>query len=125
MHNEWHDLLDKQLDVKCMALTKLVNICMSVKYANSDKLQTVEHHRCVLCDTFIYSILDIGRGIAQGVSRWLPTEAARVRSRGLVKWNLWWTKWRWGGFSPSTSVSPASLHSTKFSIIIITRDRLQ
>jgi hypothetical protein len=21
------------------------------------------------------------------------------------KWNLWWTKWRWGRFSPSTSVS--------------------
>jgi hypothetical protein len=40
---------------------------------------------------------------------------------GLVKWDLWWTKWRWGGFSPSTSVSPANLHSTKFSIIIITR----
>jgi hypothetical protein len=22
-------------------------------------------------------------------------------------WDLWWTKWRWGRFSPSTSVSPA------------------
>jgi hypothetical protein len=21
-------------------------------------------------------------------------------------WDLWWTKWRWGSFSPSTSVSP-------------------
>jgi hypothetical protein len=40
---------------------------------------------------------------------------------GLVKWDLWWTKWRWGRFSPSTSVSPANLHSTKFYIIIITR----
>jgi hypothetical protein len=29
----------------------------------------------------------------------------------------------WGRFSPSTSVSPANLHSTKFSIIIITRGR--
>jgi hypothetical protein len=36
---------------------------------------------------------------------------------------LWWTKWRWGMFSPSTSVSPANLHSTKFSIIKITRGR--
>jgi hypothetical protein len=35
--------------------------------------------------------------------------------------DLWWTKWRWGGFSPSTSVSPANLHSTKLSIIIITQ----
>jgi hypothetical protein len=41
----------------------------------------------------------------------------------LVNWELWWTKWRWGWFSPSTSVSPANLHSTKFSIIIITRGR--
>jgi hypothetical protein len=27
-------------------------------------------------------------------------------------WNLWWTKWHWGTFSPSTSDYPASLHST-------------
>jgi hypothetical protein len=37
---------------------------------------------------------------AQAVSRWLPTAAARVRSRGLVKWDLWWTKWRWDRFFP-------------------------
>jgi hypothetical protein len=28
--------------------------------------------------------------------------------------------WRWGRFSPSTSVSPANLHSTNFSTITIT-----
>jgi hypothetical protein len=44
-------------------------------------------------------------------------------SPGLIKWDLLWTKWRWGRFSPSTSVSPANLHSTKFSIITITRGR--
>jgi hypothetical protein len=49
-----------------------------------------------------------GRAIAQAVSRC------------LVKWDLWRTKWRWGRFSPSTSVSHANLPSTKFSIIIIT-----
>jgi hypothetical protein len=38
---------------------------------------------------------------------------------GLVKWDLWWTKWRWGRFSPSTSVSPANLHSTNCSTIIL------
>jgi hypothetical protein len=27
-------------------------------------------------------------------------------------WDLWWTKWHWGRFSPSTSVSPANFHST-------------
>jgi hypothetical protein len=58
----------------------------------------------------------VGRAIAQAVSRWLPTATARV------KWDLWWTKWRWGMFSPSTQVSPANLHSTNF-IIIITRGR--
>jgi hypothetical protein len=35
-------------------------------------------------------------------------------------WDLWWTKWRLGRFSPSTSVFPANLHSTNFSIITIT-----
>jgi hypothetical protein len=25
---------------------------------------------------------------------------------GLVMWDLWWIKWRWGRFSQSTSVSP-------------------
>jgi hypothetical protein len=38
-------------------------------------------------------------------------------------WDLWWTKWRWGRVSPSTSVSPANLYSTKFSILAITRGR--
>jgi hypothetical protein len=35
---------------------------------------------------------------------------------------MWWTKWRRGRFSPSTSVSPA-IHSTKFSILTITRGK--
>jgi hypothetical protein len=33
-----------------------------------------------------------GRSIAQAVSRGLPTSAARVRARGHVMWDLWWTK---------------------------------
>jgi hypothetical protein len=61
----------------------------------------------------------IGRAIAQAVSRWLPTAAARGSSPGLVMWDLWWTKWRCDRFSPSTSVSPANLHSTNCSTIII------
>jgi hypothetical protein len=32
---------------------------------------------------------------------------------------LWWTKWHWAKFSPSTSVSPANPHSTNCSITII------
>jgi hypothetical protein len=35
-------------------------------------------------------------------------------------WDLWWTKWRWGMFSPSIWVSPANLHSTNFSTNTIT-----
>jgi hypothetical protein len=38
---------------------------------------------------------------------------------GLGMWDLWWTKWYWGRFSSSTSVSPANLHSTNFSTITI------
>jgi hypothetical protein len=40
---------------------------------------------------------------------------------GQSMWGLWCTKWHWGRFSPSTSVSLANHHSTNFSIIIITR----
>jgi hypothetical protein len=35
-----------------------------------------------------------------------------------VIWDLWWTKWHYGRFPPSTSVSPANYHSTKCSILI-------
>jgi hypothetical protein len=38
---------------------------------------------------------------------------------GQVMWGLWWKKWRWDRFSPSTSVFPANSHSTKYSIPII------
>jgi hypothetical protein len=34
-------------------------------------------------------------------------------------WDLWWTKWHWGRFSPSTSVSPVNSHSTNCSSPII------
>jgi hypothetical protein len=60
-----------------------------------------------------------GRAIAQAVSRWLPTAAARFQTRvyhvGFVV-----DKVGWGRFSPSTSVSPANLYSTNFSTITIT-----
>jgi hypothetical protein len=32
---------------------------------------------------------------------------------------MWWTKWRWGRFSPGTSVSPANFHSTNSSTITL------
>jgi hypothetical protein len=61
-----------------------------------------------------------GRAVAQAVSRWLPTAAARVRVRAEHVRFLF-DKAALGQGSPSTSVSSASHHSTKFSIIIITR----
>jgi hypothetical protein len=33
-------------------------------------------------------------------------------------WDLWWIKWHWGRFSPTTSVSPANHHSTNCSTIL-------
>jgi hypothetical protein len=44
-------------------------------------------------ESLVYTIFEVltalsmkdGRAIAQAVSRWLPTAAARVRARGLVK----------------------------------------
>jgi hypothetical protein len=40
-------------------------------------------------------------------------------SPGQVIWDLWWTKWHWGSFSPSTSVSPVNSHSIYCSTLII------
>jgi hypothetical protein len=58
--------------------------------------------------------------MAQAVSRRLPTAAARVRAQfrscGICGGE---TNWHWGRFSPSTSVSPANLHPTDCSILII------
>jgi hypothetical protein len=65
-----------------------------------------------------YSI-HMGHAIAQAISRWLPTAAARGSSPGLVMWDLWWTKWHWGRFPPRTSVSPANFHSTNCSTITL------
>jgi hypothetical protein len=42
---------------------------------------------------------------------------------GLVMWDLWWNKVALGQVSPSTSVSPANLHSTNFTTITTTITR--
>jgi hypothetical protein len=33
-------------------------------------------------------------------------------------WDVWWTKWHWGMFSPSTSVSPANSYPNDCSTVI-------
>jgi hypothetical protein len=59
----------------------------------------------------------LGCAVAQAVSRWLPTAAARVCVRAACE-GFVVDKAALGRFSQSTSVSPAN-HSTNFSIIII------
>jgi hypothetical protein len=60
------------------------------------------------------------RALAQAVSRQVLTAVARVRSQ--VMWDLCWTKWHWGWFPPSTSVSPTSQFS--FHRLLHTHHRL-
>jgi hypothetical protein len=36
-----------------------------------------------------------------------------------IMWDLWWAKWHWGRFAPSTSVSLANSHSTVCSKLTI------
>jgi hypothetical protein len=63
-------------------------------------------------------LLKKARAITQAVNRQLAIAAAQVRAR-VKSWDLWWTEWRWGRFSPTTSISPANSHSTDCSIVII------
>jgi hypothetical protein len=51
--------------------------------------------------------------IAQAISRRLGCDSRSSQC------DSWWTKWKWGRFTPSTSVSPAKSHSTKCSIYAI------
>jgi hypothetical protein len=67
----------------------------------------------------MFSIGSIGHAIVQVVSCWLPIMVAWVQAWGLFMWDLWWTKWHQGRFSPSTSVSRANLYSTNCSTITI------
>jgi hypothetical protein len=53
---------------------------------------------------------------------YIPAAQRRTAHRGdtgQVMWDLWWTKWRLGRFSPSTSVSSSKFHSTDCSTLII------
>jgi hypothetical protein len=54
----------------------------------------------------------IGFAVAQVVSLQF------CRAPGQVMWNLWWTKWLWGRFNSSISVSPANSHYTDCSVFI-------
>jgi hypothetical protein len=61
------------------------------------------------------------KAVPNSNGRSLPSHRGRPGSCPGSMCVLWWTKWHWGRFSPSTSVSPANHHSTNFSIPIMTR----
>ena len=39
-------------------------------------------------------------------------------------WDLWWTKWHWDRFSPSTSVFPCQFHSTGAPLLVKIKKKL-
>jgi hypothetical protein len=86
----------------CTVVTVIFGVCNSVRLRSS----------------YLYLTSCKGRAISGG---WSPASHRGVTgsSPGHVIWDLWWTKWRWGRFSPSTSVSPANLHSNHCSRITI------
>jgi hypothetical protein len=51
-----------------------------------------------------------GRVIAQALTSLDSDRGGPGSTPGQDLCALWWTKWLWGTFSPSTSVSPANLH---------------
>jgi hypothetical protein len=71
------------------------------------------------CKIWSLILREEGRAIAQAVSRWFPPRRPGF-APDQIMWDLWWTKWHWGRFSPNTPVSPDNHHSTKFFILIIT-----
>jgi hypothetical protein len=53
------------------------------------------------------------------VNQWPASHRSGTGSTpSQVTWDLWWTKWHWGRFSPSILTSPDNFHSTKCSILI-------
>jgi hypothetical protein len=60
-----------------------------------------------------------GRATAQAVSRGASHRGGPGSIPRQVMWDLRWTKWHWGGFPPSVSVSSTNSHSTKCSTFIL------
>jgi hypothetical protein len=66
---------------------------------------------------FMRSCKDSIAALAQAVTSRFPIAGSRFRP-SQVMWDLWWAKWHWGRFSPSTSVSTGNPHTTKCSTFI-------
>jgi hypothetical protein len=72
-------------------------------------------NRVRFCRVPVFSRMKNGRrAIAQAVSRWLPTAAGRLRNPAKSIVISCCQNCARAGFLPSTSVSPANLHSTNF-----------
>jgi hypothetical protein len=116
------------LNTKLLKISELINILPSIfKSYDSNQYSITTWHsskfKFRVVSPKIRSVIlmgfNLGRAVAQAVSRWLPTSAARVRFQAACG--------VCGGqsgtgctFSPSTSVSPANHHYTNFFNIIIT-----
>jgi hypothetical protein len=111
--------------LSCFTLTD------SIVYRSTQALSTFGYYAVVFLSCYLYMLLarsvhrcscfelQHGRAIAQAVSRRLSIAAARIRVLVTSCGICGGTKWHWGRFSPSTSVSPANLHSTSCSTVII------
>jgi hypothetical protein len=73
------------------------------------------------CAPLAHSVTTVpqGRAIAQAVSRWLPTAAARVRAWVWSSGICGGQSGAGAGFLLVTSVSPANFHSTNYSTITL------
>jgi hypothetical protein len=100
----------------CYALTTEINITCQIYNISIYSLQNPS--LCSCSNSSSYPNV-LGRAIAKAVTRRLSTTAARVQAQVRSCGDLWWTKWHWGRFSPSTSVSPANSHSTDCSTFVI------
>jgi hypothetical protein len=77
-------------------------------------LETADHnflHPVVYHVTKVYLGAFKDRSIGQAVRRWFLTGGPGP-GPVQVMWDLWWTKWHWNWFYPSTLVSPVNSHST-------------
>jgi hypothetical protein len=87
-------------------------------YSSSNLVEVVSRLGCIydMFDSHVRRDTDcsdkLGLAIAQAVSRRSSHRGGPVSSPSQVVWDLWWTKWHWGRFSPASS------HSTDCSTVI-------
>jgi hypothetical protein len=72
-----------------------------------------------LVDAATFSLQVVGVLYSSGGKSLASRRGGPGSSPSQVMCDLWWTKWHWYRFSPTTSVYPANLHSTNCSTIII------